>query len=126
MNPPCTGIGVCGFGTVAAAGVGRAVDGVVGPVVPVGRLVAGAEGFTCAPGGDVGLGCTCGCPCVGAAAGAVMLYRAGCACCAAQLANSSGDTTNALNRMFACEIPQYSAQNPLKAFSVVESAVNQM
>src|SRR5438046_850865 len=48
--------------------------------------------------------------------------------CATQLANCSGVTVNALKRMLACDVPQYSAQNPLNASpsGAVESGVNQM
>ena len=38
--------------------------------------------------------------------------------------NSLGATVNTLNRMFACDVPQYSAQKPFQAYA--ESGVNQM
>src|SRR5688500_317508 len=94
MNQACTGAGAA-VGVVAVCGVvtGRPAAGVV-PAAP-------------------------GAPGAGTAGAA--LNAAGVCWCATQLSNCSGDTVNARKRMFACDVPQYSAQNPLNAPSVVES-----
>ena len=57
----------------------------------------------------------------GAAAGAGDIAAA-VAWLAAQLANFSALTVNTRNRMFACDDPQYSVQNPLNTCSVSDES----
>src|SRR5688572_24282616 len=112
------GIGVCGtvYGGICSRGK---------PMKPACTGAAVASGGGAAP--RAGTAAVFVWVAGGTAAGAAGVNVAFCAWCAIQLANCSGVTVNALKRMFACDVPQYSAQKPLNAspFASTESGVIQ-
>src|SRR6185312_541600 len=114
-----TGSGVCGsvYGGILSSG--KTYPVVAGCTDAAGAGFAARE--TLIPATDATLGAATGAAASSGDPAAFSFW------CAAQLSKSAGATVNTWKRMFACDEPQYSVQNPLNTLPArLESGVYQM